>query len=75
MLGLRACSSTFGHMSIREYLTSAQAAGFLGVHRRTLTRWVASGRIVPLDQLPGIRGAYLFDPAEVERVAAQRGAA
>lgn len=49
-------------------ITSAEACERLTIDRSTLSRWVAAGRIVPATKLPGLRGAYLFDPAEVERV-------
>lgn len=49
-------------------LGTVEAAERIGVERSTLSRWVASGRIVPLHKLPGRTGVVLFDPAEVERV-------
>lgn len=49
-------------------ITSAQACERLNIDRSTLSRWVAAGRITPLIKGPGLRGAFLFDPAEVERV-------
>lgn len=50
-------------------LNSAEACEALGgIDRSTLSRWVASGKIRPALKLPGVRGPYLFDPAEVERV-------
>ena len=55
-----------------DLLTTRQAATRLRVDVSTLSRWVASGRIHPAIKLPGIRGAMLFDPAEVERVEAER---
>lgn len=41
------------------------------IDRSTLSRWVLTGRITPAQKLPGLRGAFLFDPAEVERVRAE----
>lgn len=52
-------------------LTSAETVAALGIERSTLSRWVASGRIAPAVKLPGLRGPYLFDPAEVARVRAE----
>jgi len=50
-------------------LNSAEACERLNaIDRSTLSRWVQIGRITPVQKLPGLRGAFLFDPAEVERV-------
>jgi predicted site-specific integrase-resolvase len=52
-----------------DLVTSAATCERLGnIDRSTLTRWVAAGRIKPAMKLPGLRGAYLFEPAEVQRV-------
>lgn len=51
---------------------SSDAAARLGIDRRTLTRWVEAGRIAAATKLPGLRGAYLFDAAEIDRVASER---
>lgn len=42
----------------------------LGIDRSTLSRWVALGRIAAAIKGPGIRGAYFFERAEVERLLA-----
>ena len=55
-------------------LTSAEACKRLGIDRSTLSRWVASGRITPSLKMPGLRGPFLFDAAEVERVKAEAAA-
>lgn len=52
-------------------MTAAQAAARLGVDRKTILRWIADGRL-PAVKLAGRTGAYLFDPADVDRLAAQR---
>jgi predicted site-specific integrase-resolvase len=53
-------------------LTSAEACERLdNIDRSTLSRWVLTGRITPVQKLPGLRGAFLFEPAEVERVRAE----
>ena len=44
----------------------------LKVSRRTVARLVRSGELTPIIKAPGPKGAYLFDPTEVERVAAYR---
>lgn len=38
----------------------------LDINRSTLTRWVEQGKITPIYRLPGDRGAFLFDPNDVE---------
>lgn len=53
---------------------SAEACEVLGIDRSTLTRWVARRWITPAQKMPGASGAYLFEPAEVERVAAEHRA-
>ena len=40
----------------------------LDINRSTLTRWVAQGRIAPAFRLPGDKGAFLFDPDDVEQL-------
>ena len=53
-------------------LTSAEACEELDrIDRSTLSRWVAQGRITPATKLPGLRGAFLFEPDEVARVRAE----
>ena len=51
-----------------ELLTTAEVAERLGVSVWTVHRWTDAGRITPAVKAPGIRGAYMFEPAEVERV-------
>lgn len=58
-------------MSAPDYLTSAQVCERLNIDRSTLSRWVAAHRITAATKLPGLRGAFLFRPAEVERVKAE----
>jgi excisionase family DNA binding protein len=45
---------------------SGEACESLGIHRSTLSRWVTVGKITPAVRLPGPRGAFLFDRADVE---------
>lgn len=52
-------------------LSTTEVAQRLGVDRRTVTRMVPS-RLAPAVQAPGRRGAYLFEPAAVEALAAER---
>jgi excisionase family DNA binding protein len=53
-------------------MSSAEAAHRLGVNRSTLTRWVSAGRITPVLTVPGYRGDFLFDPADVETLKLER---
>ena len=55
------------------HLTSEQVCDRLHIHRSTLSRWVAAGRITPAMKLPGVRGAFLFAEDEVART--ERGVA
>ena len=48
-----------------ELIDTAEAAQRLGISRSTLTRWVSAGRIEPAFTVPGYRGNFLFDPADV----------
>ena len=43
-----------------------------GVTARTVNRWVHDGRLVPAHKLPTPTGAYLFQVADVEALAAER---
>ena len=56
-------------------IPSAEACERLGIDRSTLSRWVAAGRITPTLRLPGATGSMLFDPADVDRIASELGAA
>lgn len=49
-------------------MTSAEVCDELHIDRSTLSRWVSVGRIVAAHKLPGIRGPFLFDRTEVDRV-------
>lgn len=50
----------------------AQAARLLNVHPRTVHRLVVRGTLTPIAKAPGMRGAYLLDPAAVAELAAER---
>lgn len=52
-----------------DLIGAAEAAGILGLERSTLTRWIHGGKIKPLTQLDGKRGAYVFDRIDVEALA------
>lgn len=49
-----------------ELIGAREASELLGIDRSTLTRWVSSGRIVPVTKMPGASGAYLFHRSDVE---------
>lgn len=49
-------------------LATAEVCAILSVRPSTISRWVESGRIKTAHKLPGHTGAFLFDPAEVDRV-------
>lgn len=52
-----------------QALTAAAVCEEFGCDRSTLSRWVKDGFIKPAFQFPGERGAFLFSPDEVRRVA------
>lgn len=56
------------------HLTSLEAAERLNVDRTTIRRLVQRGALTPLTKLPGRTGAYLFEAADVEALAAERRA-
>lgn len=57
-----------------DWMSSSDAADALGIDRSTLALWARDGKIVPLMKLSGIRGAYIFARADVERIARERAA-
>lgn len=58
---------------MRELITAAAAAGIIGCTPRQIARLADAGRLKPAEKLPGLRGAYLFERATVERYADARG--
>lgn len=56
-------------MPAPELLASVEVCARVGIDRSTLTRWVQLGRATPAMRLPGDKGAMLFTPEEVERLA------
>lgn len=57
-------------MSNERLMTTAEVADRLDVDVRTVARWANSGRLTPAVQFPGLRGPRLFDPADVDALAA-----
>lgn len=51
---------------VPDLIGSKEACQILGKDRATLSRWVATGRLVPAVQLPGPTGAFLFHRNDVE---------
>ena len=51
-------------------VTSAQAAEILGKSVRTVHRMAFEGQLDVVAKLPGLTGAWLFNRADVERLAA-----
>lgn len=61
--------------SVPEEIPSREALDILGfTNHSTITRYVAEGKLTPTRRLPGKRGAYLFDRAEVVKLARKRAA-
>lgn len=62
-------------VSVMETLTTRQAADRIALQtgRRvptsTMQEWIADKRLQFVIKLPGLRGAYLFDPAHVDAFA------
>lgn len=61
-------------MTNLSQLTTREAAAILGCSVVTLCRWVRNGQVSADGKLPGLRGAYLFDPAYIDQLAAERAA-
>lgn len=53
------------------HTTTKDAAAKLGKSVRTIHRMVAAGELHPIGKAPGVRGAYLLDSDEVDRLAAR----
>lgn len=58
-------------MSNYEPMSSTEAAEELGVSARRVLYLIQSGRL-RAKKMPGLTGAYLLDPADVERYRKQR---
>lgn len=58
-----------------DMIGSKESCRILGIDKATLSRWVSAGQLTPVHKLPGRNGAYLFDRAHIENIAAQRTSA
>lgn len=58
-----------------DLLTTAQVAEITGWSITSINRWALAGDLKPVRKLPGRTGPYLFDRAEIERIARERSAA
>lgn len=56
-----------------DLITTRSVALLLGESIRQTIRRVERGDLKPAQKLPGLRGAYLFDRAEVDRLRRARG--
>ena len=74
-LDVCSCTCLGMHMPNAEHLNTRQVAARIGKDESTVNRYVRQGKLRPTFQFPGLRGARLFDPAEVERFAATLEAA
>lgn len=54
---------------------STESSRLLNIDKATLSRWVNNGTIQPALKLPGKNGAYLFNRADIEALAATRATA
>ena len=64
-----------GDMGTTTLIGVSEAADRLNVSARTIQRWAQNGELPYAAQLPGATGAYVFDLAAVEALAASRSAA
>lgn len=53
-----------------ELVTTAEVADRLGCDVRTVHRMVRTGRLTPVQKLPGRTGSYVFSPADIDALAA-----
>ena len=53
--------------------TSAEACRMLGISRRTLTNWIASGKVKPTWTAPGENGQHSWSRLNIVKIAARNG--
>lgn len=54
---------------------TAEACELLDISKDTLIRMIARGEIKNAHKMPGLRGPYILDRAEIERLAAEQAEA
>ena len=55
-----------------DRITSREVAELTGTTQSTVNRWVKAGLLKPTFEMPGYRGARLFDVDDVQRLAQER---
>lgn len=50
-----------------DFVTTRDVAQALRISTREVARRVERGSLTPVAKLPGIRGAFLFDPSVIEQ--------
>ena len=72
----KSCATNNHAISVRHMtdnlLTTHEAAAALGISAVTVTWRARNGRLTPALKLPGDNGPYLFDRAEIERLASEQ---
>ncbi|MFE4469509.1 helix-turn-helix domain-containing protein [Leifsonia sp. NPDC056824] len=58
-----------------ELIGTNEASKILNIDRTGVIRRVAAGELVPVQKLPGTRGAYIFNRSDVEELAKATSAA
>lgn len=56
---------------VAQPLSAVEVAHKFKVTPVTVHRWARTGRLTPLGKMPGLTGAYLFDPSVVAAFAAE----
>ena len=55
---------------MQDLIGTTEAVDILKVDKATITRWVAAGKLTPVTKLPRKNGAFIFNRADVEALAA-----
>lgn len=53
-----------------DLIGAGVVCSMLSIDRATMSRWIAKGKLLPLAQLDGPRGAFIFDRNDVATQAA-----
>lgn len=61
-------------MQTSDLIGTQEAAAILGVSHRTVKRLAQKGKLAHAVKMPGETGAYLFNRADVEALAAEAAA-